>query len=80
MGGGHLITLKNKGLFFKVEASDAIICYYLLNNKINNQTLYIWEYDISLLLFLLDKLNINYLYLNTLHEFINNQYDYYLVL
>lgn len=80
MGGGHLITLKNKGLFFKVEASDAIICYYLLNNKINNQTLYIWEYDISLLLFLLDKLNINYLYLNTLHEFINNQYDYYLML
>lgn len=79
-GGGHLITLKNKGLFFKVEASDAIICYYLLNNKINNQVLYIWEYDISLLLFLLDKLNINYLYLNTLHEFINNQYDYYLVL
>ena len=57
-GGGHLITLKNKGLFFKVEASDAIIFYYLLNNKIN----------------------INYLYLNTLHEFINNQYDYYLVL
>ena len=41
MGGGHLITLKNKGLFFKVEASDAIICYYLLNNKINNQVLYI---------------------------------------
>ena len=55
---GHLITLKNKVLFFKIEASDAIICYYLLNNKIN----------------------INYLYLNTLHEFINNQYDYYLVL
>ena len=40
-GWGHLITLKNKGLFFKVEASDAIICYYLLNNKINNQVLYI---------------------------------------
>lgn len=33
-----------------------------------------------MLLFLLDKLNINYLYLNTLHEFINNQYDYYLML
>ena len=27
---GHLITLKNKGLFFKVEASDAIICYLFI--------------------------------------------------
>ena len=80
LNGGYLITLKNKGLFFKVEASDAIICYYLLNNKINNQVLYIRKEDISLLLFLLDKLNINYLYLNTLHEFVNNQYDYYLML
>ena len=46
--GGAFITLKNNGLFFKVETSDAIICYYL--------------------------------YLNILHEFINNQYDYYLML
>ncbi len=74
------IILINNGLFLKVIGKDAIICYYLFNIKLNNQIGFLPKNNLDYIFYIFDKLYINYFYLGIYHDFVNNQYDYYLML
>ena len=77
-GGGVYINFKPYGLFYILESENAILISYLFDIKLKRTLAYIPKDKIDKILVILDKLNINYNYLNTYHEFINNKYEYYL--
>lgn len=65
-------------MFYKLDGEDGILLSYLLNLDIRNGLVYVSKNKIDKVLIVLDKLNINYLYMGNYHSFINNKYDYYL--
>lgn len=60
------ITFNDVGYYYKVIESDAIIIHYLFKEKVINKMCYIQKHKIDFMIYILDKLNINY--------FINGNY------
>lgn len=78
MSNRGVIYFKYSGLFYILEDENAILISYLFDIKLKRNIAYISKDKINKILLVLDKLNINYFYLNSCHEFIDNKYDYYL--
>ncbi len=77
MGGS--ITFNDVGYYYKVIESDAIIIHYLFKEKVINKMCYIQKYKIDFMIYILDKLNINYFINGNYFNYDDNNYDNYLL-
>lgn len=79
MSNGGGITFNDVGYYYKVIESDAIIIHYLFKEKVINKMCYIQKYKIDFMIYILDKLNINYFINGNYFNYDDNNYDNYLL-
>ena len=74
---GGVLLFKEYGLFYQVTDDNAILLQYLLNIKLKRGIGYIPKNKMDKVIYILDRLSIDYLYNNNYHKFNNNLYSYY---